>query len=33
MADENKPLRYEDSHCDDEDEEMDRRISQVAFAI
>ena len=22
---------YEDPHCDDEDEEMDRRISQVAF--
>ena len=31
IADENRPLRYEDPHCDDEDEEMDRRISQVAF--
>ena len=31
MADENKPLLYEDPHCDDEDEKMDRRISQVAF--
>lgn len=31
MADKSKTLRYEDPHCDDEDEEMDRRISQVAF--
>ena len=31
MADESKTLLYEAPHCDDEDEEMDRRISQVAF--
>ena len=31
MADESKTPLYEDPHCDDEDEEMDRRISQVAF--
>ena len=31
MADESKTLLYEDPHCDDEDKEMDRRISQVAF--
>ena len=31
MADESKAPLYEDPHCDDEDEEMDRRISQVAF--
>ena len=31
MVDESKTLRYEGLHCDDEDEEMDRRISQVAF--
>ncbi len=31
MTDESKTLLYEAPHCDDEDEEMDRRISQVAF--
>ena len=31
MTDERKSPRYEDTHCDDEDAEMDRRISQVAF--
>lgn len=31
MADESKTPIYEDPHCDDEDEEIDRRISQVAF--
>lgn len=30
MADESKTPLYEDPYCDDE-EEMDRRISQVAF--
>ena len=32
MADKSKTLLYEDPYCDDEDEAMDRRISQVAFA-
>ena len=27
MTDESKTPLYEDPHCDDEDEEMDRRIS------
>lgn len=31
MTDERKSPLYEDTHCDDEDAEMDRRISQVAF--
>ena len=31
MTDESKTPLYEDPHCDDEDEEIDRRISQVAF--
>ena len=31
MADESKIPPYEPPRCDDEDEEMDRRISQVAF--
>ena len=31
MADKSKTLLYEDPYCDDEDEAMDRRISQVAF--
>ena len=31
MADESKTPLYEDPYCDDEEEEMDRRISQVAF--
>ena len=31
MADKSKTLLYEDPYCDDEDEAMGRRISQVAF--
>ena len=32
ISDESKTPLYEAHHCDDEDEEMDRRVSQVAFA-
>ncbi len=32
MTDESKRC-YEDPHCDDDEDEMDRRISRVAFIV